>query len=246
MDHLIYVSIVIVFVLCLHNYTMISTNIANNLMIFEFIILIISNIMNVKIVSDSVILVIIESIGMICSFISNINIMVEASKKLRKMMRQGHTQMAIRKNFQNSSNNYNCSNVNSIHYSLNAIAIKRTGMEGFNVNAFDLEQTHLVVVLFHAFDITHHGFANELKTRALIICSDFLMKYAFGNAIDCDTTIIYEENNNQLLGALCRHFGEKMMVVNLLHIGKFWRQLLNWEYYGTFVFFLKKYINCIT
>ena len=45
---------------------------------------------------------------------------------------------------------YNYNNVSSIHY-----VIVKTGSEGFDASSFDLEHTHLIVVLFSTFDITH-------------------------------------------------------------------------------------------
>ena len=65
-------------VLYLHSYTMTSRNTSNVSIIFEFINS--NNNINVSILSDTAILIIIESVNIIiCSHISNANVIIEAS-----------------------------------------------------------------------------------------------------------------------------------------------------------------------
>ena len=137
--------------------------VANNLSMFEFTIINISNNIDVKILSDSLILVMMQLITtgrMICLFISNINIIVDASKKLRKIMQQGQIRLAMQEKLQNLSNNYNCSNVNSmigIHYSLDGsmiVMLRIRYYDEFDANANEIDYIYQIAYEINNFIIT--------------------------------------------------------------------------------------------
>ena len=141
---------------------MIFANTSNISKILEFVN--ISNIINVNIVADSAILVIIKSIGTtIFSVISSANIIIKRSKKLKRMKQQEEIQLIMQEKFQNLTNGYIYNNVNSTHSSLDVIFAMSTGNEGFGVISFDLQEIHLIVVLFCTFDIIHSGLKKKSK-----------------------------------------------------------------------------------
>ena len=101
-------------------------NTSNISVIFEPINII--NDMNVNTVLDGTILILIGSIGIIiCSFMSNINIIFETSKKLRKMiiMQGEQIQLAMDENWHNLPNSYS---YNRTHY-LDPIDVLTKGIE---------------------------------------------------------------------------------------------------------------------
>ena len=124
-------------VLDVYNYTIAFVNTSNISIIFEPIN--ITNDMNVNTVLDSIILIIIGSIGIIiCSFISNTNIIFETSKKLRKIiiMQREQIQLAMNENCHNLPNSYSHDGVNRIHY-LDPIDAITTGIKGYDVIGYD-------------------------------------------------------------------------------------------------------------
>ena len=161
MHQLIHVLLVLVFLYAVHNvlnvynYTITFVNTPNISIIFEPINII--NDMNVNTVLDSIILIIIESIGIIiCSFISNTNIIFETSKKLRKIITQREQiQLAMNENCHNSQNGYSHDNVNRTHY-LDLINVITTGIEGYDVIGYDC--LHLYVSISFVISVEYERY----------------------------------------------------------------------------------------
>ena len=203
---LIHILLVLMFlylmqqVLCLYNYAMTLTNTSNISRIFEFINISNNqsgNNINVKTISyrTIAIFIIIGSIGIIIwSFISVSNTIYEASKKLSKITiaQEEHMQLAINENYHNLPNSCSCNN--AYHYISDPIEIMKTGIKGYDVIGYDVQQSHLNVILFYVyvFDILRNGFEKENRSlfefeNKNLERGDFVMECAFDNGFDCDT-----------------------------------------------------------
>ena len=131
---------------------------------------------------------------MICSIISNTNIIV------KRMMQQEQIESIVQQTTKNLPIEYNYDSVNSAHYSLDPIAAIKTGMEGYDAVNVDSQQRHLIITLVYVFDVESNyniyffnGFKKtknklefEFKEKN-VDCDDFVMEYAVDDGFDCDT-----------------------------------------------------------
>ena len=141
MHQMIHILLVLVVLQIIHqvlysyNYRMILTNTSNISIIFEFIT-VRNNQINVNTTSDTAIFIIIASIEiMFWSFISHINTICEASKKLRKIAirQQEQMQLAMNENYRNLPNSYSRDNAYNTQYVLHPIEAMNTEIEGYYV-----------------------------------------------------------------------------------------------------------------